>query len=231
MEYFISEGSKTVGPFTKEQLKEKRIIGNTLVYTDETNWVEAKTIEELADIIRRIPPPPPPMQQAPPKLATSPPVEPVFYAPPPPKIAEKPKSRTWLYGVIVALGISGGGFVWQQNVKTQQFMDEIQAKEMVKQEEEAKAEREIERKRKRQEINAQKNTLRNQVLNLESELSVQRDKLERVKEWQFGRSSSTREKKIRIVTTNIINVENALQEANVRLAELENKSKYLNNLQ
>lgn len=60
--YYYSDNNHQIGPLTLEELKIKQIKKTTLVWTDGlTEWIEAKNIEELADIIIATPPPLPPI--------------------------------------------------------------------------------------------------------------------------------------------------------------------------
>ena len=208
MEYFIIDGSVTVGPFTKEQLKQKNVNGSTLVYTNETNWVEAKMISDLADVIRKYPPPPPPKQKE----------EVVYHVAATTQNATQ-SSKGWLYGLLVAVGLAGGGgFMYQEHTQTQNLQDEIRSKDMQKQEEQAIAERE----KRKQQINTEKQRIISRIASLETELSVQEDKLEKVKEWELLRTSEERETQVRAVNTNMRSIESAIKECNVKLSELEN---------
>ncbi len=56
--FFIVLNGLQQGPFTIEQLVDKGINSSTLVWTEKLdNWVEAKNIEDLKEIIRNSPPP------------------------------------------------------------------------------------------------------------------------------------------------------------------------------
>jgi len=56
--YFYVENGKQFGPFTVEELKEKRLKKTVLVWTDGMNeWRTADTVDELKDIVISIPPP------------------------------------------------------------------------------------------------------------------------------------------------------------------------------
>jgi GYF domain 2 len=59
--YFIHDGNKEVGPFSLNELKEKKIAVDTPIWYEGTeNWLIAKDIEELSDLfkIKSIIPPP-----------------------------------------------------------------------------------------------------------------------------------------------------------------------------
>lgn len=213
MEYFISDGSKTIGPFSKEQLKQKGISGSTLIYTEDTNWIEAKMIPDLADVIRKLPPPPPPPKQ---NYNQNQSEEIVYHTAT--NQTGSPKSKSWLYSLLVVLGLTGGGgFMYQQHTQTQQLQDEVRSREMQRQEEQARAERE----KKRQELLIEKQNLRARIASLQTELSVHQDKLNKAQEWQFLRTADEREGQIRIINTNMRNIENAIRECNEKLEELE----------
>jgi hypothetical protein len=56
--YYYSENDKQVGPFTFEELREKRLKKSTLVWTDELpEWTRADNVDELKDILVSEPPP------------------------------------------------------------------------------------------------------------------------------------------------------------------------------
>ena len=58
-EYFILNGSNQNGPFTIEQLKEKKITKGTQVWCEEmTDWQDAGEVEELKFLFTTAPPPP-----------------------------------------------------------------------------------------------------------------------------------------------------------------------------
>lgn len=60
--YYILEKGCTKGPFTLQELKKKNIHPTTYIWRlgmDE--WIEAKEIVELSDLLQEIPPPIPPM--------------------------------------------------------------------------------------------------------------------------------------------------------------------------
>ena len=212
MEFFITDGPKTIGPFSKEELKLRNISGNTLVFTDETNWVEAKTIPALADVIRRVPPPPPK-----PKVETVK-EEPVYHAASQTASPQK-SNKGWLYGLLIAAGITGGGTVfYQQQQQTDRLQDEIRSRNMQAQEEQARAERE----RKRAEIEAEKQRLRSEIADFETELSVLNDKLSKAQEWQLLRSAEERETQIRNINTNMRSIEEAIRDRREKVAELAN---------
>jgi hypothetical protein len=56
--YYYSEKDQQLGPFLKEDLKQKLIKKDTLVWTDGlAEWVTAESLEDLKDIIISLPPP------------------------------------------------------------------------------------------------------------------------------------------------------------------------------
>ena len=58
-EYFFSKGEEQFGPFSLEQLADKNLLANTMVWSEGMdNWQKASTIPELKSIIIRHPPPP-----------------------------------------------------------------------------------------------------------------------------------------------------------------------------
>ena len=67
--YFYAEGDEHIGPFTIEELKEKKISRETLVWCDGmVDWEKAKNVEEIKSIFAVIPPPikketPPPIKK------------------------------------------------------------------------------------------------------------------------------------------------------------------------
>jgi len=55
--YIVIEGAQK-GPFSIDELKKLKITGSTLIWTEELeNWVAAKNIEALKEIIKKSPPP------------------------------------------------------------------------------------------------------------------------------------------------------------------------------
>jgi hypothetical protein len=65
MEYFIHNGKEQLGPFTLSELKSKNISGNTLIWNNTLeDWVQAKELKELTDILENILIQPPPIRQA-----------------------------------------------------------------------------------------------------------------------------------------------------------------------
>lgn len=56
--YFYSDGTNNFGPFTIEELKEKGITRETMIWYQELGeWKKASTIQELTDIFKLVPPP------------------------------------------------------------------------------------------------------------------------------------------------------------------------------
>ena len=56
--YFYSDGTTNFGPFTIEELKEKGITRETMIWFQELGeWKKADTIQELNDLFALIPPP------------------------------------------------------------------------------------------------------------------------------------------------------------------------------
>lgn len=56
--YFYSDGTNNFGPFTIEELKEKGITRETMIWFQELGeWKKADTIQELNDLFALIPPP------------------------------------------------------------------------------------------------------------------------------------------------------------------------------
>jgi len=56
--YFYSDGTNNFGPFTIEELKEKGITRETMIWYQELGeWKMASTIQELNDLFALIPPP------------------------------------------------------------------------------------------------------------------------------------------------------------------------------
>lgn len=64
MEYFIHNGKEQLGPFTLSELKSKNIKGNTLIWNNTLeDWVQAKELKELSDILENNFIQPPPIKQ------------------------------------------------------------------------------------------------------------------------------------------------------------------------
>ena len=56
--YFYSNGTNNVGPFTIEELREKKISRETKVWFQELgDWKPASTIPELTELFTLVPPP------------------------------------------------------------------------------------------------------------------------------------------------------------------------------
>jgi GYF domain 2 len=56
--YFIHDGTQKTGPFTLEELKQKVIEQNTMIWFDGlAKWTEAKNVLELNDMVIKSPPP------------------------------------------------------------------------------------------------------------------------------------------------------------------------------
>lgn len=56
--YYLHNGQESIGPFTKEELKEQKITKETPVWSNEmTDWKKAREIDELKIILLTIPPP------------------------------------------------------------------------------------------------------------------------------------------------------------------------------
>jgi hypothetical protein len=56
--YYLHNGQESIGPFTKEQLKEQKITKETPVWSDEmTDWKKAGEIDELKIILLSMTPP------------------------------------------------------------------------------------------------------------------------------------------------------------------------------
>ena len=61
-EYFFLKGKDSCGPFTVEQLADKGLISETLIWTEGIeNWQKLSNIPELAEVVKlkSVPPPPP----------------------------------------------------------------------------------------------------------------------------------------------------------------------------
>ena len=66
MEYYISRNDSKEGPFTIEELAEKRIAPDTLVWAvGYKEWRQAKNVPELESILYSTPPDPPAQQPMP----------------------------------------------------------------------------------------------------------------------------------------------------------------------
>jgi uncharacterized RDD family membrane protein YckC len=58
MDFFIIENGKSEGPFTIEQLKQKKIKSDTMVWSKGfANWVAAENVKQLKNLIVHMPPP------------------------------------------------------------------------------------------------------------------------------------------------------------------------------
>lgn len=63
--YYIAIDGSQQGPFSLEELQAKEISSSTLVWTEEMDsWTEAKNIDELKIVVKKVPPPiPPPIEK------------------------------------------------------------------------------------------------------------------------------------------------------------------------
>lgn len=60
MEYYILVNNVKQGPFQKEELIQKGITGNTLVWcAGMSDWKKASEVADLTDILQQMPPEPP----------------------------------------------------------------------------------------------------------------------------------------------------------------------------
>jgi hypothetical protein len=67
--YFVIIEGTQQGPFSLDELRDKNIHKNTLVWTASMdNWTEAFTVDELKDLIKIMPPPIPPIIEKPIKV-------------------------------------------------------------------------------------------------------------------------------------------------------------------
>lgn len=56
--YFYSDGTNNIGPFTIEELKEKEISRETMIWFQELGeWKPAEEVPELTEIFKLVPPP------------------------------------------------------------------------------------------------------------------------------------------------------------------------------
>ena len=94
-EYYYSDGQNQVGPFKPEELKEKKISRETLVWCEGMHdWVQAQDVEELKYLFTAIPPPI--KKVAPPPIST-----PIIN-----KVEEhKPKSKTTRNIIIICISV------------------------------------------------------------------------------------------------------------------------------
>lgn len=64
MEYFIHNGKENLGPFSLSELKTQNINGNTLIWNNTlTDWVPAKELSELSELLEKKLVIPPPLKQ------------------------------------------------------------------------------------------------------------------------------------------------------------------------
>lgn len=67
--YHYSDGDKQFGPLTKEELKDKKITKDTMVwYEGLDNWVKASDVDELKELFKSTPPPLDSIKQTPPPI-------------------------------------------------------------------------------------------------------------------------------------------------------------------
>jgi len=90
--FYYLVNDQQMGPLTKEELKEKKIKGSTMVWTEGMpEWKPASKVSELKDLFPPPPPPPPPKKAAPPPPPPPPPRKPV--PPPPPAAPAQPYAQ------------------------------------------------------------------------------------------------------------------------------------------
>lgn len=66
MEFYILQNNKKQGPYSLEELSNKNINADTMVWNvGLSNWKPAKTVSELSDLLSNLPPVPPPSQSMP----------------------------------------------------------------------------------------------------------------------------------------------------------------------
>jgi hypothetical protein len=52
--YFIRHGGRSLGPFTRDQLKERDLSPGTQVWSEQHfEWIDAANCEELSDVIKQ----------------------------------------------------------------------------------------------------------------------------------------------------------------------------------
>ena len=111
--YYYSDGQNQFGPYDIEELKEKQIKKETLVwYEGLGNWSKAGDIQDLAVLFKSVPPP---LTSSPPPLS-SPPPPPVQSTIQPAVVQPKKKSNTGLIlGIVGAVAIVFLIVIFNQN--------------------------------------------------------------------------------------------------------------------
>lgn len=68
MEYYILKNNIKEGPFSIDELKNKNLNANTMIWrVGYASWIPAYQVEELSDLLSNLPPEPPTSLQNPPK--------------------------------------------------------------------------------------------------------------------------------------------------------------------
>lgn len=218
MVFYTSDGKKTFGPFSLEELKEKDLTVDSLVYSEKTNWVKAIDVPELADYFK---------DKA---LSTAPP------PPPPPHLIGENlnqhntsiksvisfdmlqiKEKAWLVALLVFLVIGGFGINYYQGVKEAERLEaEIKAKELKAQEEEALAAE----KQRIKEINAEIQKSENEIVSLQAELNSARRHQSKVSEFNPFRTPERGRKEKAAANRNVLKLKNKIKAEQDKIIEL-----------
>jgi cytoskeletal protein RodZ len=103
-QYFYTDGNNQFGPFTIDELKEKKITKETSVWFEGIeNWTKAGEVPELEVLFKAVPPPLPSAPKPPPIISKTEETIPVVEKKTIPKVEKKKKSKVWLL-----IGIIGG---------------------------------------------------------------------------------------------------------------------------
>lgn len=213
--YFLHKDGRQLGPYSKEELKQIGITRDTMLWCEGLpDWIEAKDIEELADLFRNQPPPfrekttsPPPFSKTSSDDRSS-------------NVAMKEKTNGYsiIWLIIGTLLISGIGYfiygsqrmkkdVMQNQIDTQQqYLDQQQA------EQEAEQERLAEEARQR-EIQKLKRRYDEAV----TRLRAANLKLDQLQEFHFLRTPSEKQAQIENQLEVIRSWENELENVKNRL--------------
>jgi GYF domain 2 len=174
--YFIQTEGSQKGPFSKDQLAEIKINGNTLVWFDGIDdWKEAKEIDELKDIIVKLPPPI--------NKTTN------FNSNTKPKpVVQKNNSKRSYKSVFIFFLIIIALFIGYNEIQKKELEERLRQQEYL----EAQR-RNAEIERQRQERLAELNTIYENTLN---KLRLEKENLSEIKKFKFLRTASEKQNEI-----------------------------------
>jgi hypothetical protein len=213
--YFLHKDGRQLGPYSKEELQQIRITRDTMLWCEgQPDWIEAKDIDELADLFRNQPPPFREKTTSPPPFSKTSEGD----RSPNKDKEEKTKSNSFIWLIIGTLLISGIGYViygsqrmkqdvMQNQIDTQQqYLDQQQAEQQAEQErlaEEAR-QREIQKLKRRYDEAV-------------TRLRAANIKLDQLQEFHFLRTPSEKQEQIENQLEIIRSWENEVEQVRNRL--------------